>query len=137
MREFLKKLDHIGIAVQDLDSATRIYQAVTNKKSSHKETVASQKVETTIFEIGDSRIELLNGTDPDSPISKFIEKRGAGIHHICFEVNNLTKAKKEIEKAGLKFIEEVSSEGVGGTKVAFLHPKSTGGVLIELVEYSK
>lgn len=137
MRQFLKKLDHIGIAVQDLDSATEIYQAITNKKPTHKEIVASQKVETTIFEIGDSRIELLNGTDPDSPISKFIEKRGAGIHHICFEVNNLTKAKKEIEKTGLKFIEEVSSEGVGGTKVAFLHPKSTGGVLIELVEYTK
>ena len=133
----LKKLDHIGIAVDNLNSSIKKYEQITGKKPGEKEVVAEQKVATTFFPVGETRLELLKGTDPGSPISKFIEKRGEGIHHICFEVENLAQSKIEMSKAGLQFIENISETGAGGAKVAFMHPKSTGGILIELVEYPK
>ncbi len=133
----LKKLDHIGIAVDNLEASVKKYEQITGKKSGGKEVVAEQKVATVFFPLGETRLELLKGTQPDSPISKFIEKRGEGIHHICFEVENLAQSKTEMSKPGLQFIENSSEAGAGGTKVAFIHPKSTGGILIELVEYPK
>ncbi len=133
----LKKLDHIGIAVANLEASVKKYEQITGKKSGEKEVVAEQKVATVFFPLGETRLELLKGTHPDSPISKFIEKRGEGIHHICFEVENLTQSKTGMSKTGLQFIENISEAGAGGTKVAFIHPKSTGGILIELVEYPK
>ena len=133
----LKKLDHIGIAVADLEASVKKYEQITGKKSGGKEVVAGQKVATVFFPLGESRLELLKGTQPDSPISKFIEKRGEGMHHICFEVENLAQSKTDMSKTGLQFIENISEAGAGGTKVAFIHPKSTGGILIELVEYPK
>ena len=133
----LKKLDHIGIAVDNLEASVKKYEQITGKKSGGKEVVAGQKVATVFFPLGESRLELLKGTQPDSPISKFIEKRGEGIHHICFEVENLAQSKTDMSQTGLQFIENISEAGAGGTKVAFIHPKSTGGILIELVEYPK
>ncbi|RMF59452.1 MAG: methylmalonyl-CoA epimerase [Calditrichaeota bacterium] len=133
----LKKLDHIGIAVADLEEAVRKFEQITGKAPGHKETVAAQKVATAFFPVGEVRLELLQGTAPDSPISKFIAKRGEGIHHLCFEVDDLAAAKSSLESAGLRFVEQVSEEGAGGSRVAFIHPKSAGGVLIELVEYPK
>ena len=133
----LKKLDHIGIAVDNLDASVKKYEQITGKKSGEKEVVAEQKVATVFFEVGETRLELLKGTHADSPISKFIEKRGEGIHHICFEVENLAHSKTEMSKTGLQFIENISEAGAGRSKVAFIHPKSTGGILIELVEYPK
>lgn len=131
----LEKIDHIGIAVADLESANKKYELLTGKSASHQEVVEEQKVATAFFPVGDVRLELLNGTDSSSPISKFIKKRGEGIHHICFEVGDLAKTKESMSRAGLQFIENISENGAGGSKVAFIHPKSMGGVLIELVEY--
>ena len=133
----LKKLDHIGIAVENLDTSIIKYQHITGKEPGEQGTVAGQKVATVFFPVGETRVELLKGTHPDSPISKFIEKRGEGIHHICFEVENLAQSKIEMSKTGLQFIENISEAGAGDSKVAFIHPKSTGGILIELVEYPK
>ena len=133
----LKKLDHIGIAVENMDTSIKKYEQITGKEPTEKEAVAEHKVATAFFPVGETRLELLKGTHPDSPISKFIEKHGEGIHHICFEVENLAHSKTEMSKTGLQFIENISEAGASGTKVAFIHPKSTGGILIELVEYQK
>lgn len=131
----IKKLDHIGIAVAELKTAIKKYQGITGKAAAHKEVVQEQKVETAFFPVGEVRLELLQGTREDSPISKFIAKRGEGIHHICFEVEDLEKAKEAMSREGLKFIDQVPTEGAGGAKVAFIHPRSVGGILMELVEY--
>ncbi len=133
----LKKIDHIGIAVADLEAAIKKFTEITGKPATHKEIVPEHKVAAAFFPVGEVRLELLKGTEPDSLISKFIEKRGEGIHHICFEVEDLEKTKEALSKQGLQFIESASERGAGGSKVALIHPKSTGGVLIELVEYPK
>ena len=133
----LKKLDHIGIAVDNFDASVEKYAQMTGKKSGAKEIVQEQKVITAFFPVGETRLELLKGTDPESPISRFIKKHGEGIHHLCFEVESLKESKTEMSKTGLQFIENVPEIGAGGSKVAFIHPKSTGGILIELVEYPK
>ncbi len=133
----LKKIDHIGIAVADLEAAIQKYTEITGKPAAHKEVVPEHKVATAFFPVGEVRLELLKGTELDSPISKFIDKRGEGIHHICFEVEDLAKTKEALSKQGLQFIEGASEQGAGGSKVAFIHPKSTGGILMELVEYPK
>jgi len=132
-----KKIDHIGIAVTSLEAATEKYRLLVGKEPAHQELVEAQKVKTSFWELGESRLELLEGTEPASPISKFVEKRGAGVHHICFEVEDIAAAKEAFTTAGLQFIDLASDKGAHGAKVAFLHPKSTGGVLFELVEYPK
>jgi methylmalonyl-CoA epimerase len=133
----LKKIDHIGIAVADLEAAIQKYTELTGQSTAHKEVVPEHKVVTAFFPVGEVRLELLKGTDANSPISKFIEKRGEGIHHICFEVDDLAKAKAALSARGFQFIEQASEQGAGGSKVAFIHPKTTGGILMELVEYPK
>lgn len=131
------KIDHIGIAVRDLAQASQKYEALTGQKASRKEVVASQEVETEFFRVGESRLELLEGTEPGSTISQFVDKRGGGVHHICFEVQDLTATLRQLSAAGFKLVNTVPEDGAGGSKVAFIHPKSTGGVLIEFVEYPK
>jgi len=131
----LKKIDHIGIAVKDLEKAMEIYQALSGRAAGHKETVEAQKVQTAFFPVGEVRLELLQGTAADSPITKFIEKRGEGFHHICFEVEDLDAARNQLTARGFQFVAGISEQGAGGSKVAFIHPKSTGGLLVELVEY--
>ena len=133
----LKKIDHIGIAVADLESAIEKYTEITGRSAAHKEIVSEHKVATAFFPVGETRLELLTGIDADSPISRFIARRGEGIHHICFEVEDLVGVKASMSAQGLQFIENVSEQGAGGSKVAFIHPKSTGGILMELVEYPK
>jgi methylmalonyl-CoA epimerase len=128
------KIDHIGIAVSDLQSAIEKYSALFQQQPEHIETVASQKVAIAMFQAGEPAVELLEGTAPDSPIAKYIEKHGEGIHHLCFAVENLDSALNEAQKAGMEKISQQDDRGAGGTRVAFLHPKTTGGVLIELVE---
>jgi methylmalonyl-CoA epimerase len=130
----LKKIDHIGIAVRDLDEAITRYTALCGHGPDHIEEVPSQKVKVAMFAVAESRIELLMATAPDSPIAKFIDKRGEGQHHICFKVTNLEEALARIEQAGMEIIPTASSQGAGGSRVAFLHPKSAMGVLVELVE---
>jgi methylmalonyl-CoA epimerase len=131
----LEKIDHIGIAVRDLDAAIARYTALCDRGPDHLEEVTSQKVKVAMFNVGESRIELLMATAPESPIAKFIDKRGEGMHHVCFKVPNLNAALKRLEKSGMEIISGAGGEGAGGSRVAFLHPQSAMGVLIELVEH--
>ncbi|MEJ5301382.1 MAG: methylmalonyl-CoA epimerase [Thermodesulforhabdaceae bacterium] len=128
------KIDHIGIAVKSIEQARKLYEGLLGLKYEGSETVAEQKVTTAFFPIGDTEIELLESTDPDGPIAKFIEKRGEGIQHIAFRVDNIEEALEELKKQGIQLIDEKPRIGAGGAKIAFLHPKATGGVLIELCE---
>jgi methylmalonyl-CoA/ethylmalonyl-CoA epimerase len=128
------KIDHIGIAVKSIEEAKKLYEGILGLKYEGSETVAEQKVTTAFFPIGDTEIELLESTDPEGPIAKFIEKRGEGIQHIAFRVDNIEEALEELKKQGIKLIDEKPRIGAGGARIAFLHPKATGGVLIELCE---
>jgi len=130
----LEKIDHIGIAVRDLEAAIARYTALCGRGPDHLEEVAAQKVKAAMFQIGASRLELLMATAPDSPIAKFIDKRGEGIHHVCFKVENLEEELARMSAAGMEIISGASGEGAGGSRVAFLHPKSLIGVMVELVE---
>jgi methylmalonyl-CoA/ethylmalonyl-CoA epimerase len=130
----LDKIDHIGIAVRDLDAAMARYTALCGQAPGHLEEVPSQKVKVAMFDVGGSRLELLMATAPDSPIAKFIDKRGEGMHHICFKVANLEAALARMTGAEIEIVQGASGEGVGESRVAFLHPKSLMGVMVELVE---
>ena len=130
-----QRIDHIGIAVPDLEQATKVYEAL-GLKSAGVETVEEQKVKVSFFPCGDSEIELLESTAPDGPIAKFIEKNGGrgGIQHIALRVPNIEEAIAEAKAQGIQMIDEKPRYGAGGAKIAFIHPKSTGGALIELTE---
>ncbi len=125
-------IDHIGIAVNSIDEALKFWEASLGIKCTGKETVADQKVTTAFLPLKDSEIELLEATDPESPIAKFIEKKGEGIHHIAIRVDNLEAALEEAKAKGLKLIDEKPRRGAGGAMIAFIHPKATGGILLEL-----
>lgn len=126
------KLDHIGIAVRSLDAA-RIYQDL-GLTVDHVETVETQRVKTAFLSVGDSNLELLEPTSPDSPIAKFIEKRGEGIHHICLRVDDIVAHLEQLKAKGYRLINEAPVPGAHGCRVAFLHPSAGNGVLIELSE---
>lgn len=130
------KLDHIGIAVSDLNESLKIYTDLLGMKLHGTETVEEQKVKTAFLPIGDTEIELLESTAPDGPIGKFIEARGQGIQHIAFKVDDIEAALAELKARGVRLIDEKPRYGAGGAKIAFLHPKATGGVLIELCQKS-
>jgi len=127
------KIDHIGIAVKNLQEAIATYRGLFGKEPEHVESVPGQGVNVAMFRAGESSIELLEGLDGTSPIAKFIEKRGEGIHHICLQVDNLEEAMRKAEASGMELISGQAQGGARGTKVTFLHPKTTHGVLIELV----
>jgi len=127
-------IEHIGIAVSNLDAAISFYENVFGLKCYNIEVVAEQKVRTAFFLIGQTKIELLESTDPDGPIGKFIEKRGEGIHHIAFAVEKIEEQLLHAEKLGVKLIDTSPRKGAEGLDIAFLHPKSTSGVLIEICE---
>ncbi len=127
----IKKISHIGIAVKDLDEAAKFYEKMGLKVDS-TEVVESQKVKVAFITVGDVRIELLSATSEDSPIAKYIEKRGEGIQHLALSVDDLPKELEEAEKKGLQLIDKVPRPGAHGADIAFLHPKSTNGVLLEL-----
>ena len=129
------KLDHIGIAVKSLDAA-RIY-ADLGLRVDHVENVASQGVKTAFIEVGDTNLELLEPLSADSPVAKFIDKRGEGIHHICFRVTDLESHLARLKKQGYRLINETPVPGAHGCRVAFLHPSAGNGVLIELSEKGK
>ena len=130
----VKKVDHIGIAVKDLGETLKFYEEVLGIKSSNTEIVEEQRVKVAFLPIGDTEIELLESTEEGGPISKFIEKRGEGIQHIAYRVDNIEKVIEEIKAKGIRMIDEKPRYGAGGARIAFLHPKSTFGVLIELCE---
>ncbi len=127
-------IEHIGIAVTSLDEAIPFYEKVLGLDCYRIEEVKSQKVKTAFFKVGQTKIELLEPTDPDSAVAKFISKRGEGIHHIAFAVNDIDRKLKEVEEKGVRLIDNVSRKGAEGMDIGFLHPKSTFGVLTELCE---
>ena len=131
----LERIDHLGIAVRDLESAIARYTVLVGHGPDHLEEVPSQKVRVAMFAVGESRIELLQATAPDSPIAKFIDKRGEGMHHVCFKVPDLQKALDRLAKEGLEVLPGAGGDGADGSRIAFLHPKSGNAVLIELVEH--
>ena len=130
----IKKLDHIGIAVSNLDEALKLYSDVMGLKLTGIEVVEEQKVRVAFLTVGDTELELLESTSPDGPIAKFIEAKGQGVQHLAFKVDNVEKAIEEMKTKGMRMIDEKSRYGAGGSKIAFMHPKSSNGVLIELSE---
>jgi methylmalonyl-CoA/ethylmalonyl-CoA epimerase len=128
------KIDHIGIAVKSIDATTQLYNGLLGLTDAGSETVAEQKVTTAFFPVGDTEVELLESTSPDGPIAKYLEKKGEGVQHIAFRVENIEEALAELKARGIQLIDEKPRRGAGGAKIAFLHPKSTFGVLIELCE---
>ena len=133
----MKKIEHIGIAVKNLADANKIYEALLGKPPYKSEKVESEGVETSFFECGDSKIELLEATNTDSPIAKFIEKRGEGIHHIAFAVDDIEAEMQRLKNEGFILLNEVPKKGADNKLVAFLHPKSAHGVLVELCQEIK
>src|SRR5205085_12526312 len=128
------RLDHIGIAVRSIE-AVKIYEAL-GLKIDHLESVETQKVRTAFLSVGDSKLELLEPTSDDSPVAKFIEKRGAGIHHIAVRVDDIRAMLRRLKESGVRLIDETPRVGAGGCLVAFVHPSSANGVLLELVEHT-
>ena len=127
-----KKIEHIGIAVKSIEKAKEFYEGILGLECYAVEEVTEQKVKTAFFMVGETKIELLEATSDDSPVAKFIEKRGEGIHHIAFAVDNADKALKEADQKGVRVIDKTSRKGAEGLDIGFLHPKSTYGILAEL-----
>lgn len=130
----LRRVHHLGYAVEDLEAAARFYQAHFGMKPTEPETVEEQGVRTVAFGVGESAVELLEPTRSDSPVGKFLEKRGEGFHHTAFEVDDLEAALARLKESGAELIDEEPRMGAGGTRTAFIHPEGAFGVLTELVE---
>ncbi len=128
------KIDHIGIATRGIDEAVKFWRSALGVSAIETEEVAEQKVRVVMLPIGESRIELLEATSEDSPISKFIEKRGPGLHHLAVNVDNIHSALAQLKQDGARLIDTEPRRGAGGCLVAFVHPSSTSGVLLELVQ---
>jgi len=128
------KIDHLGIAVNSIEEGKNFWTDVLGLKFEGTETVEAQKVTTAFFPVGESEVELLESTAPDGPVAKFIEKKGQGMQHIAFRVENIEAALEELKEKGIRLIDEKPRKGAGGAKIAFLHPKATQGVLVELCE---
>nr|WP_211211995.1 methylmalonyl-CoA epimerase [Flexithrix dorotheae] len=127
-------IEHIGIAVKDLEASIKYYEEILGMKCYAIEEVKDQKVKTAFFKVGQTKIELLESTDPSGPIGKFIEKKGEGMHHIAFAVNEIEDKLQTVKEKGVRLIDETPRKGAEGLQIAFLHPKSTNGVLTELCE---
>ena len=128
------KIEHIGIAVKDLEASNELFEALFDEPHYKIEEVESEGVLTSFFKVGQSKIELLQATNPKSPIAKFIEKKGEGMHHIAFEVKDIDAEIERLVKKGFKMIHEMPKLGADNKRIAFLHPKSTNGVLVELCQ---
>lgn len=128
------RIEHLGIAVKNISSANRLFEALLGTPSYKSESVDREKVTTSFFRVGESKIELLEATDADSPIAKFIEKRGEGIHHIAFEVDDILAAMKRLQELGFQLLSEEPKKGADNKLICFLHPKSTCGVLVEICQ---
>lgn len=130
----LQKIHHLGYAVEDLDSAARFYRDNFDARPSEREAVEEQGIVATMFGVGESRIELVQPTRPDSPVGRFLDKRGEGFHHVAYQVDDIEAALSELREKGVELIDEVPRTGAGGTRMAFIHPEDAFGVLTELVE---
>ncbi len=125
-------IEHVGIAVKNLEESIKFYEEVLGMKCYAVEEVKDQKVKTAFFKVGDTKIELLESTDPEGPIGKFIEKKGPGVHHIAFAVDDVQEALIDVQNKGVRLIDKQPRNGAENLKIGFLHPKSTGGVLTEI-----
>jgi methylmalonyl-CoA/ethylmalonyl-CoA epimerase len=128
------RIDHIGVAVEDLEAALALYSGPLGLSGVHRETVAEQGVEAALLDVGDGHVELLAPLDPDSPVGRFLNRRGPGLHHVAYRVQDIDAARQDARAAGLRLLDEQSRTGIRGSRVAFLHPKATGGVLTEIVQ---
>src|SRR5437764_11262127 len=128
------RIDHIAVAVEDLDSAIELYNSKLDMREQHRETVESQGVEAVLLEVGEGHVELIRPLSDESGVAKWLEKNGPGMHHVAYATDDIEGALGKIREAGLRLIDEEPRVGIRGSRVAFLHPKSTGGVLTELVE---
>ena len=127
----MKKIDHIAIAVNSLEDSIKVYTSLLGIEP-ELETITAEKVNTAIYDLDGVSLELIEPIGDDSPITKFLKKRGEGLHHVCLKVNNLEETMDELKEKGIEIIDETPKRGAGGTNIVFLHPKSTGGVLFEL-----
>lgn len=130
----LTHIEHIGIAVKNLEESIKFYEEVLGLKCYAIEEVKDQRVKTAFFMVGQTKVELLESTDPEGPIGKFVEKKGEGVHHIAYAVQGIESALENLEQKGVQLIDKAPRKGAEGLHIAFLHPKSTGGVLTELCE---
>ena len=130
----MDKIEHIGIAVKDIEKSNELFASLFGEPNYKMEEVASEGVKTSFFKTGPNKIELLQATNPESPIAKFIDKKGEGIHHIAFAVSDIKSEIKRLQKEGFIVLNEIPKKGADNKLVAFLHPKSTNGVLIELCQ---
>lgn len=130
----LDRIDHVGVATEDLDGAIALYEGTLGMPVAHRETVESQGVEAVLLDVGDGHVELLRPLGPDTPVGKYLEKKGPGLHHVAYAVSDIDGALAQLKESGVLLIDEEARVGIRDSRVAFLHPKATGGVLTEIVE---
>ena len=128
------RIDHIGVAVEDIDAALALYQESFEMELAHRETVEEQGVEAVLLDVGEGHVELLAPLGPETPVGKFMAKNGAGLHHVAYAVDDIDATLERLAAAGLRLIDSTPRTGIRDSRVAFLHPRSTGGVLTEIVE---
>jgi methylmalonyl-CoA/ethylmalonyl-CoA epimerase len=130
------KIDHIGVAVEDIDAALELYSGIFEMTVAHRETVESQGVEAALLDVGDGHVELMRPLAPDTPVGKFLARKGPKLHHVAYAVDDIDSTLENLAGAGLELIDSEARVGIGGSRVAFIQPRSTGGVLTEIVEAS-
>jgi methylmalonyl-CoA/ethylmalonyl-CoA epimerase len=130
----LSAIDHVGVAVEDIDAALALYAGALGMPVVHRETVDDQGVEAALLDVGDAHVELLAPLGPDTAVGKFLARRGPGLHHVAYRVPDIEQALSELAEAGMRLIDERARRGIRGSRVAFVHPASTGGVLTEIVQ---
>ncbi len=133
-RHMLTVIDHIGVAVEDIDAALALYRDALGMPLVHRETVTEQGVDAALLDVGDGHVELLAPLGPETPVGKFLDRKGPGLHHVAYRVTDVEEALRALAGAGLRLIDEQPRTGIRGSRVAFLHPASTGGVLTEIVQ---
>ena len=130
----LDRIDHVGVAVEDLDAATKLYEGALGMPLVHRETVEEQGVEAVLLDVGDGHVELLSPLSADTPVGKFLARKGPGLHHVAYAVSDIESTLSELAGEGIELIDSEPRTGIRGSRVAFLHPRSTGGVLTEIVQ---
>ena len=130
------RIDHVGVAVEDLDAAIALHEATYGMELVHRETVAEQGVEAVLLDVGENHVELLRPLSEDTPVGKFLAKRGPGLHHVAYQVQDIEAALSALREQGVRLIDQTPRTGIRGSRVAFLHPSASGGVLTEIVEPS-
>jgi methylmalonyl-CoA/ethylmalonyl-CoA epimerase len=128
------RIDHIGVAVEDIEAGIELYEKSFEMKLAHRETVESQGVEAVLLDVGDGHVELLRPLGPDTPVGKYLARKGSGLHHVAYAVDDIDATLERLTAAGVELIDSEARTGIRGSRVAFLHPRSTGGVLTEIVE---